>query len=412
MKKILSIILAAALAALTVSCTEEAKVIAPVSVSVQIDDSELDEAIIPESYEVIITNFATSIETKATTENGVAVFDKVVPGIYKVTATAVVSDGSYSYTITGATDEAEFLANGDKVMLKVTAAKESALIFKEIYYSGPKSENYYMRDQFYEIYNNSNATVYADGLCIAETIFAEYDFSVIYKYEVPGKNADDYVFSQLIWQIPGDGTQYPIKPGESIIIAQWATDHTSDKLSKGDSKMNLTGAEFEAFCGESEAYGGIMLTDEQAINMKMAVNASGRPPIQWLTSVSGSRYILFRPSTPFRQDNFCVPTNAEYPTYKMAHEVLITDVIDAVQAIEDATVMQHLGLPAVLDAGAIWCSKSYSGESISRKVKETLEDGRVIYQDTNNTTNDFEVNAAPEIRRNGAKVPSWNTWIK
>lgn len=54
----------------------------------------------------------------------------------------------------------------------------------------------------------------------------------------------------------------------------------------------------------------------------------------------------------------------------------------------------------------------YVSESIARKVKETREDGTVVYQDTNNTTNDFEVKKDPQLRRNGAKVPSWNSWIK
>ncbi|MDR0582207.1 MAG: DUF4876 domain-containing protein [Prevotellaceae bacterium] len=46
---------------------------------------------------------------------------------------------------------------------------------------------------------------------------------------------------------------------------------------------------------------------------------------------------------------------------------------------------------------------------MARKIKET-KDGRNIYQDTNNTTNDFEVQDTPAIRRNGANKPSWNTW--
>ncbi len=410
MKKILSIFLATALAALSLSCTKESEVSA-ISVSVKIDDAAIDQAIIPESYEVTITNFSTSVSATATTENGIAAFDHVVPGLYKVTASASVSANGSAYTISGAMEETQFLQNGDQIVLAVKSAKESALIFKEIYYSGSKTDKFYMRDQFYEIYNNSDVTVYADGICIAETIFAEYDFSVIYEYVVPGKDAKDYIFSQLIWQIPGDGTQYPVKPGESIIIAQWATDHTTEKHSGGASVVNLTGAEFEAFCGEKEAFGGIVLTDEAAINLNMAVNAMGRQPMQWLTPVGGSRYILFKPSTPLRQDNFCVPGNVASTSLKQAHEVLITDVIDAVQTIADETVLQHLGLPAVLDAGAIWCSKTYSGESISRKIARKV-DGRIIYQDTNNTTNDFEVNPSPVIRRNGAGVPEWNTWIK
>lgn len=86
-------------------------------------------------------------------------------------------------------------------------------------------------------------------------------------------------------------------------------------------------------------------------------------------------------------------------------------MIDAVQTVSDETGMNVLGLPKVLDAGAIWCSGQYVGESIARKIKETRPDGTKVYQDSNNTTNDFEVKKDPQVRRYDAKVPSWNTWI-
>ena len=78
--------------------------------------------------------------------------------------------------------------------VKVDAVKEAALVFKEIYYTGVK--DFYFRDQFYEIYNNSTEVVYADSLCIAETIFASYDKSIIYEW--PIENADQYVFVKVV----------------------------------------------------------------------------------------------------------------------------------------------------------------------------------------------------------------------
>ena len=132
----------------------------------------------------------------------------------------------------------------------------------------------------------------------------------------------------------------------------------------------------------------------------------------WLTPVSGSRYVLFKPSIEIRTSDFLVPTNEEAAAQNYAVEILVSDVIDAVEAIADETNIQYKGLPLILDAGYIWCSNTYCGESICRKIKETKEDGRIVYQDTNNTCNDFEVSTTPTIRRNGAKVPSWNTWNK
>lgn len=377
-----------------------------ISINVKVDETKIAAAGIPspESYEVKISNFATGSVIETTTENGLATATGIVPGIYTVTVSGSQNQGGFIYTIAGSESNASLLADGDEVTVKVDAVKEAALVFKEIYYTGVK--DFYFRDQFYEIYNNSTEVVYADNLCIAETIFASYDKSIIYEW--PIENADQYVFVKVVWQIQGDGHSYPIKPGESFVISQWATNHKAESLSKGVSPVDLTGAEFEAIEKESTAPNGLVLTDNPAINMKKVIQAGYAMP-QWLTSVSGSQYIIFKPSKPLKNEDFITATNADYNG--VGREVLISDVIDAVQTVSDETGMNVLGLPKVLDAGAIWCSGQYVGESIARKIKETRPDGTKVYQDSNNTTNDFEVKKDPQVRRYDAKVPSWNTWI-
>lgn len=377
-----------------------------ISINVKVDETKIAAAGIPspESYEVKISNFATGSVIETTTENGLATATGIVPGVYTVTVSGSQNQGGFIYTIAGSESNASLLADGDEVTVKVDAVKEAALVFKEIYYTGVK--DFYFRDQFYEIYNNSTEVVYADNLCIAETIFASYDKSIIYEW--PIENADQYVFVKVVWQIQGDGHSYPIKPGESFVISQWATNHKAESLSKGVSPVDLTGAEFEAIEKESTAPSGLVLTDNPAINMKKVIQAGYAMP-QWLTSVSGSQYIIFKPSKPLKNEDFITATNADYQG--TAREIAISDVIDAVQAVNNESGMSVLGLPTALDAGAIWCSGSYVGESIARKIKETRPDGTNVYQDTNNTSNDFEVKKDPQLRRYGAKVPSWNTWI-
>mgnify|MGYP002166515971 FL=1 len=377
-----------------------------ITVNVKVDEEKVVAAGItaPESYDVKISNFATGVTIEAKTENGIATATDIIPGVYTVSVSATQNQGGFTYTIAGSEGNASFFADGDEVTVKVDAVKEAALVFKEIYYTGVK--DYYFRDQFYEIYNNSTDVAYADGLCIAETVFASADKSIIYDW--PIENADQYVFVKVVWQIPGDGQTYPIKPGESFVIAQWATNHKADNLSKGLSPVDLTGAEFEAVEKETTAPSGLVLTDNPAINMKKVIQAGYSMP-QWLTSVSGSQYILFKPSKELKNADFITATNADYNG--VGREVLISDIIDAVQTVSDETGMNVLGLPTVLDAGAVWCSGIYVGESIARKIKETRPDGTNVYQDTNNTSNDFEVRKDPQVRRYGAGVPSWNTWI-
>ena len=370
-----------------------------ISINVRVDEAKIAAAGIqsPDSYDVTISNFATGSTIEAKTENGLATATGIVPGVYTVTVSGSQNQGGFIYTIAGSESNVSLIADGAEVVVKVDAVKEAALVFKEIYYTGVK--DFYFRDQFYEIYNNSTEVVYADSLCIAETIFASYDKSIIYEW--PIENADQYVFVKVVWQIQGDGHSYPIKPGESFVISQWATNHKAESLSKGVS-------EFEAIEKESTAPSGLVLTDNPAINMKKVIQAGYAMP-QWLTSVSGSQYIIFKPSKPLKNEDFITATNADYNG--VGREVLISDVIDAVQTVSDETGMNVLGLPKVLDAGAIWCSGQYVGESIARKIKETRPDGTKVYQDTNNTSNDFEVKKDPQVRRYDAKVPSWNTWI-
>lgn len=63
-------------------------------------------------------------------------------------------------------------------------------------------------------------------------------------------------------------------------------------------------------------------------------------------------------------------------------------VIDAVEVVRVEENKRYKRIPDALDAGKVWCSGTYVSESVRRKVKQII-DGKVIYQDTNNSSNDF-----------------------
>ncbi len=412
MKKILLILAVLATAAAFSSCKKDGT--KTVLINVTVDESSLDQGLVkPDSYKVTVTNTATTTAVTANTENGKASFVELVPGIYSVEVNAVVVSDGRQYVYSGS--QASVNATDDaNVAVAVTASKESALVFKEIYYCGCKigagDYDTYFRDQFWEIYNNSTETVYADGLCLTSLSnnYASYDFSTIYKYDIA--EPEKYLFVKTVWQIPGNGTQYPVKPGESIVVAQWATDHTAEKLGKSGS-INLTGADFEAILGETTLFNGVVITDNPAINMSRVIETGYAMP-QWLVSVGDDAIVLFKPSKPLVNENFIASTNGGYTD---AREILRSDVLDAVQwrtNQEDGLKDGGLFLPKEIDAGFQFLGASYVGKSLSRKVAYTREDGTVVYQDTNNNTNDFEINNKPVVRRNGAGVPSWNTWTK
>lgn len=419
MKKTLIALAAAAAIILVPSCNKDKK-IQLVTASVIIDESNLASDVTkPESYKVTFTNNSTAKVTEVTSENGTAVAKNLLPGIYTVTASAVTVNGGYQYTVSGSENSASIVKDGTVVNIKVSASKESALILKEVFYCGslikePTDPNNvfsgetYFRDQFYEIYNNSSETVYADNLCLADVKYAQYDYSIIYQWNI--KNPEKYVFVQVVWQIPGDGKTYPIAPGESVIVAQWATNHNADNLAKGKS-IDLSNAEFEAIDKEKTLWNGFIITDNAAVNMKKSVNASGYDMPQWLISVGNAALVLFRPSKEMKNSDFIAATNDENTN---AREIAISDVLDAIQWHENETDAAESGkrfLPSVLDKGCL-VLKSYTGKSFSRKVASTRSDGTAVYQDTNDSSADFVINDKPELHRGGAKKPSWNSWAK
>jgi hypothetical protein len=96
-------------------------------------------------------------------------------------------------------------------------------VFKEIFYTGSKTEaggNYYS-DQFHEIYNNSDAVIYLDGLCIGlstplgstATVWVNQDGSIMDRIPI--------TFHALMF---GTGQQYLLQPRTSIVLAMDAID--------------------------------------------------------------------------------------------------------------------------------------------------------------------------------------------
>lgn len=390
----------AALAACSIllfaSCEKEKKV-SYLSANVEIDTKGISDASNVTSFDVIFTNINSGYTVKVTSKGTAAKTDKIIPGIYNIIAQAY----SKKYNYIGKSNNVKIEKDNGTFTVKVIETQNSALIFKEIFYAGDniKDKKNYFKDQFYEIYNNGDEIVYADGICLGEVMSESiYDFSGA--KNLKGEASDYIFFNDIIWQVPGNGKDYPIAPGESFIIAQYATNHkAADK--NPNSPVDLSTAEFETYIDDYKT-GQVNCN---SIDMKFVCNASKNNKKQYLTSVFGTAMVIFKPSTELKNSDFLEPTNGQK---KLGREVLKKDVLDAVECVKNISANKKLN--DIFDAGKIWCSNSYTGESVIRKIKEKKADGRIIYIDTNNSSNDFEVSPRPEIRRNGAKRPSWSNW--
>ena len=356
-----------------------------------------------ENLEYTIPVTASSI-----TSNKVTVTAKdIVPGIYTAIlgGKGLTDDTAFEYMLSGNLVNQAMTGEGQSFDISVAAGKKGALIFKEIYYCGVKS--YYFRDQFYELYNNSESVVYLDGIHIANLTPSRATTKLSLW---PDQNA---VYAERVWKFPGTGKDYPLQPGESVILAQNAMNHTeANELSP----VNLLVADFEFYMG-STTY-----PDKPAVNMEH-VFYQGKANIgtiqQWLVSVFGGAYCVFKVPEGENWDPVNDPnmssTDLATTSSTLYAKIPLDYVIDAVEACANESEVNMKRLPGVLDAGMTWVGNSYLGIGVARYIEtdeagnpKTMSNGSYIYVDTNNSTDDFERGVTPQLRRNGAKVPSWS----
>ena len=328
----------------------------------------------------------------------------ILPGIYTINISGKAKD----------TDGKQFYFNGSKVNyvlypgveridIEVTNAPISPIVFKEIYYAG--SPERYFRDQFYEIYNNSDDVIYLDGIHFANLAPSKATKNLpVWPEEDKGR----YVYGERLWKFPGSGREYPLKPGESCVISQFAANHKLDTYNP-NSPVDCTSSDFEFNLNNPK------FPDMPAFDMLHVFSDGKKEPgklQQYLTSVFGGAYVIFR--VP-EGDDYDPVNNKDLQAQNLAvsHKVLyakipISYVLDAVEAGDNENMITAKRVPGVLDAGMTYVGATYNGLSVVRKKVATRPDGAPILQDSNNSTVDFERGLVPELRRYGAKTPAWN----
>jgi hypothetical protein len=337
-------------------------------------------------------------DTASTDATGKAVFASILPGKYEVTATRSLTaevaqmliGRSQALTLSAFSSSATYNAP-QTVNLTLQVAGVGGLVIKEIYYTGSKtpSGGNYFSDQFVEIYNNSADTIFTDGLCIADV----YGVSgLINPGQRPTEFKDDQnnVYVSSVWRIPGSGRQYPLAPGRSIIIAQDGVNHRGDSTLNPNSPVDLSGADWETFNQRDDNRD---IDFPNVPNLERLYFTGG---FDWLLSVFGPGVVIFR------TDNFAALERTPIPgaaaTIQPRIKVPRALVIDAVEALRDASSADFKRIPNFLDAGFTFASGTYTSESVRRRVQSVVN-GRAILQDGNNSSMDFQLLPRPTPRR-------------
>ncbi|MGV0980247.1 DUF4876 domain-containing protein [Empedobacter falsenii] len=388
-------------------------------------DSDFDASKFPVNAKTTLKNAQTGVTYEAVTnEKGEAIFPQLTPGVYTANVVFSITPAEFEELFgypADTEDNVEFNGSAQNVTVNSTnisleielnsVKTIGGLILKQIYYGGSHiKEGALFRDQFLEIYNNSNEVIYADGLIFGQ-LFGAYSVES-QPYSQPNGQLDwskgegnkegarantDFVYVANAIRVPGNGTTYPVQPGESITIAQTAINHKGNytdangkviEILKPELTVDLSNADFEVnmteYLGSQYSYD---IQNPLVPDMDIVWWVANKDLI--LDNLGRQAYILFR-ATDEEIKGFGKVKN---PNNKTAYEYLQLPnkyILDGVETTQDmGSKLVPKKLQNKQDAGyAYLTGGSYTSTSIIRKTQKTVN-GRIILKDTNNSTNDF-----------------------
>lgn len=337
-------------------------------------------------------------DTASTDTQGKAIFANILPGKYEVSAARSLT-AEAAQMLTGRAQAVQLSASSSSatytapqtVNLTLQVAGVGGLVIKEVYYPASRtpSGGDYSSDQFVEIYNNSADTIFTDGLCIADVHGASGLINPN-QQATPFKDDQNNVYLNSVWRIPGTGRQYPLAPGRSIIIAQDGVNHRGDPTLNPNSPVDMSTADWETFNQRDDNRD---IDFPNVPNLERLYFTGG---FDWLLAVFGPGVVIFR------TDNFAALERTPIPgaaaTIQPRIKIPRTLVIDAVEALRDASSADFKRIPNFLDAGFTFATNIYTSESVRRKVQSTVN-GRAVLQDGNNSGQDFQLLTRPTPRR-------------
>lgn len=331
-------------------------------------------------------------DTLSTLPDGRAVFPSVIPGRYEISATRSLGEAE-AEQLTGvrgtvqlnALLPSEMLtaeAAASPIVLRLAGSPLGSWVIKEMYYTGSRTPTggTYFFDQYFEIYNNSTDTLYAGGLILASIHGVSGQINPS-STPTPFQSDQDNVYAEFVWRIPGGASAHPVPPGGSIVIAQQGLDHRNDPNANPASPVNLGNADFEMF---------IDIPDTRDVDSPTVPNME-------MLHRRGGFYALkpvFGPSMVLARGDFSsweqTPLPGASPTTAPVIRIPNTAVIDAVEALQNAQSGAFKRIPAALDAGFTFVGDTYVGQAVRRRTAANVA-GRRVLQDTNNSSQDFEV---------------------
>ena len=346
-----------------------------------------------EGIEVTVEEVTTSNRYTAATDRQKSARFRVVRGVYRISASHKAADAVFN----GMADRIR-LTDGDVTMpLTLKYSRPGTLIIKEIYCGGcskAPEEGTFQSDKYFIIHNNSYETLYLDGLCWG--MLDPYNSNSVNVWTDEAGNFREYApLCEAVWRFRGSGTEFPLGAGEDAVVAvNGAVDHAVQyPLS-----VNLNNEKYfvcyDPILFPNVTYHptpGDRVSQSRYLEVVRKTGQSNAFPM----SINSPTIVLFR-----------APEEIDMAEYLNNDELSIVQkpgaaarcmkipwewITDGVEVYNGSATSNYKRLPDDVDAGFVTLSRSFTGHTLHRRLDETATAaaGYEIYQDTNNSSNDF-----------------------
>ena len=319
-------------------------------------------------------------------------------------------NGIYRINVSGRFDRDVFNGAADKVVisgsdvamsLPLSYSRAGSIVIKELYCGGCKmlpQEGNYQGDQYFILHNNDYNVQYLDSLCFG-TLSPNNSTGTnpwVSKNESTGETIfpDFLPIIQAVWQMPGDGDDFPLQPGEDAVIClRGAIDHTlqyplSVNLNKPDYFVCYNITYFWNTMYHPAP--GNLISQDRIVDVVIKTGQANA----YTLSLSSPTLVIWKPEGMTMHEFANAPGNViPVPGSNVDDVVTIPMdwVYDAVEVFDGRSANNSKRLPPAVDAGYIMQTDTYLGRSLMRHVDEiaSATAGYEVLADTNNSLNDF-----------------------
>ncbi len=344
-----------------------------------------------------------------TTADGTVRFDSLLEGAYQISADRALTSDELDRLSPDDRDASVFAGGGDVVLsppsnasreIQLVATRRGSIVISELFAfnSPPTLSVAYGLGTYIELYNNSDTTVFLDGMLLFRTSPSVHRGSSGYpceQFNVFTRLDSTALFSsEVMHAFPGTGRDFPVRPGEAKVVAMDALDHRAAAPDKD--QVDLSRADFEQIGSDAD------VDNPFAANLVRVYAGTG---------ILGRGYPYINAPTTHA---LALPTARAAITVQRLQRTNVGGLGDSVDVyrVPRRYVLDAMGVeyqPGSFDAGTgpsstctPWLSpvferaparliNSFVRKAISRKSLGRTLDGREILQRTRTAARDFDL---------------------